>query len=423
MLKIATTCVFLFSLILLQSCLAFVKDGSGSIIGVNGTQLMLYGKPYKFVGTNCYQIATLWGTNAGCGGEFSDEQLDSFFSALPAHSLVRFWAFQGTLGINDNTFELDWTPIDRVFNVCETYGHRLIPSLANQGGTCDNDYYQGPAWYFGGFKEVFNNKTNTNGLGLTPLSYWDYVNQIVPRYKNSSALGMWELINEPGPNTCLGSSIQSYCLNNSSCLNQTYASLALRYFYDNVGNLIHQLDPYHLVESGMLGSGQCGTSGEDYAFVSESDGIDVLSYHDYYGSDPLGGDQWNGIAVRLNQAKQLNKPIIGGESGILAGIDPNSSNECYSYYERGVYYEQKLNYQLGNGSSGLLVWDYSQVNNTDGSCTYNTWIGDPVMNVIQNYKIDIYNNDTELSPSSQRSITSGNFIIILILLWFFRCEF
>jgi len=163
-----------FSCFYIHFVQSFEKDGSRSIIGANGTQLMLYGKPYKFVGVNCYQIATLWGTNNGCGLEFSDFELDLFFGSLPNNSLVRFWAFQGTLAINYQTKELDWGPIDRIFNACEAYGHRLIPSLTNQYGTCDNNLWKEPSWFFGGYMDIFNNNTNTTeGFDLTPLSYWD----------------------------------------------------------------------------------------------------------------------------------------------------------------------------------------------------------------------------------------------------------
>ena len=96
----------------------------------------------------------------------------------------------------------------------------------------------------------------------------------------------------------------------------------LEYFFTTVGAQIHLLDPEHLVEGGFLGGGQCGTSGSDYQRVGASPGIDVLSVHDYYGAVPLGGDQWNGMAVRFAQAKALDKPIITGEAGILAGNRP-----------------------------------------------------------------------------------------------------
>ena len=35
------------------------------------------------------------------------------------------------------------------------------------------------------------------GAGYTPISYWTYLQDIVNRYKNSPALGMWEPISEP----------------------------------------------------------------------------------------------------------------------------------------------------------------------------------------------------------------------------------
>ena len=98
---------------------------------------------------------------------------------------------------------------------------------------------------------------------------------------------------------------------------EAVAAAALRHFFDVVGAEIHALDPNHLVENGMLGGGQCGTESNDYEYVSASPGIDVLSYHDYYTTGPpIGGDQWNGISVRLAQAGTLGKPIIAGESGL-----------------------------------------------------------------------------------------------------------
>ena len=42
--------------------------------------------------------------------------------------------------------------------------------------------------------------------GLNPLSYWSYVQDVVNRYKNSPALGMWEPISEPEASACPHSS-------------------------------------------------------------------------------------------------------------------------------------------------------------------------------------------------------------------------
>src|SRR5690242_3924095 len=58
-----------------------------------GTKLYLNGEEYQFTGVNAYELATLPGVTAGCGGTIPS--LDSFFSSLRPGSMVRFWAFQG----------------------------------------------------------------------------------------------------------------------------------------------------------------------------------------------------------------------------------------------------------------------------------------------------------------------------------------
>src|ERR1700676_3092902 len=75
------------------------------IIQASGTQLYLYGSPYRFGGGTAYEVATEWGMNAGCGTELSDVQLNQLFASLPPNSLVRFWAFQGTIGTNYYTHQ------------------------------------------------------------------------------------------------------------------------------------------------------------------------------------------------------------------------------------------------------------------------------------------------------------------------------
>jgi mannan endo-1,4-beta-mannosidase len=128
----------------------------------------------------------------------------------------------------------------------------------------------------------------------------------------------------------------------------------------------------HLVEAGLLGGSQCGIAGSDFEKVSASPGIDVLSVHDYYGSSSMGGDQWNGLAARFVQAAALDKPIITGEAGILAGDGP-----CVSLSQRAAEMASKISAQFAAGSSALLVWDW--VPQSLGPCNYNTGPGDPLM--------------------------------------------
>jgi hypothetical protein len=342
-------------------------------ISASGTQLYLNGSPYNFVGVNAYEAATDWGTNAGCGAYLSDAQLNQLFASLPPNSLVRFWAFQGTMATNVNTGQLDWGPIDRVFAAAAAHGQRLIVTLTDQGGTCDGDHWQDPSWYEGGFKDVFNDPTTTDGRGLTPLSYWTYLQDIVSRYANSPALGMWEPISEAEASTCPAQFQPLNCSGNQTCPDEATAAAALRYFFDTVGAEIHALDPKHLVESGLLGGGQCGTQGSDYQYVSASPGIDVLSYHDYWGTTPIGGGQENGMPLRLEQSKALGKPIIAGEVGLMAG----TSAGCMSDAARNSAMATKEVAQSQAGSSGLLVWNW--VPSLSNSCSYDVAPTDPLL--------------------------------------------
>ncbi len=340
-------------------------------IRADGTHLILGGSVYRFTGVNAYEAATDWGVNAGCGADLSDAQLNQLFSSLPPNSLVRIWGFQGTMATDFSTHQLDWGPLDRVFAAAASHGQRLIVSLAGQSGVCDNVHWEDASWYGGGFRSVFNDSSTTDGRGLTPLSYWSFVQDIVNRYKSSPALGMWEPMSEAEASTCPPQFEPTSCSGHQTCPNEAVAAQALRYFFDTVGGEIHAIDPNHLVESGLIGGGQCGTQGSDYQYVSASPGIDVLSVHDYYGAAPMGGDQWNGMAVRFAQAAALNKPVIDGEMGIEAGAG------CVSDASRGGEFASKIAVQLKAGTSGVLAWDW--VPSAQTACSYDVGPTDPMM--------------------------------------------
>jgi hypothetical protein len=353
---------------------------SPDLVETAGRRLVLYGRPYRFVGVNAYELATDWGVNAGCGPMLSNAQLDAFFGSLPPNTLIRFWAFQGALATNVHTGQLDFAGIDRVVDAATRYGQRLIFVLSDQGGTCDGGHWQNPAWYLGGFRRVYNTPSNSAGQGLDPLSYWQYMQDIVVRYRDSPAVAMWEPMSEAEASTCPAQYEPNNCSGNQICPDEHAAAVALRHFFDVVGGEIHRLDPNHLVESGLLGGGQCGTEGADYAFVSASPGVDVLSVHDYYpASQPLGGDRWNGLAVRFNQARQLGKPIIVGELGVAA--DPVGAKQCPSLVKRAQDVRAKLAATFAAGSSGTLIWDWLAAPSATG-CSLDTYPGDPLLKML-----------------------------------------
>jgi mannan endo-1,4-beta-mannosidase len=345
-------------------------------ITASGQKLEVGGVPTKFTGVNAYELATAWGTNSGCGGLENTAQIAGLFSTLAPGSIVRFWAFQGTMATDVSTGLIDWAPIDQVFYLAAAYHIYLIPAITDQGGNCDGNHWKDPAWYTGGYRDVFNSPANSDGTGHTPLSYWTYLQEVVDRYKNSPALGMWEPISEPEASTCPAADQPDNCSGHQTCPDEAAAAADLTSFFDVVGTQIHALDPLHLVEAGFLGGGQCGTASTDYAVVGASPGIDVLSVHDYYGAAPLGGDASTGLAKRFAQAADLNKPIITGEVGILAGDLPG----CTSVSRRRTEMAAKKKAQFAAGSSAFLVWNW--VLDPSSSCSYDTGPSDPLMSLL-----------------------------------------
>ena len=279
-------------------------------VSTNGTKLYANGELYQFTGVNVFNLASYTG-NAGCGGQVND--LDAFFYKLRPNSTVRMWAFQGSMATNTTTKLTDWTGLDRVVAAAQKDGIKLILVLSDQSGTCDDGHWKDSSWYAGGYNQAFND----NGSGLTPLTYLDYVKLVVNRYKDSTAVAMWEPVNEPQSSDCAGAQ-GSACYSKITC-NETVAASALRSFFDTVGGAIKAIDKNHLVSSGVIGGGQCGAQFEDYKYLHSSPGIDVASYHDYDNDDsPMPGDQWNGLQKRLDQMALINKPLIIGEVGMKA---------------------------------------------------------------------------------------------------------
>jgi len=354
--------------------LTYVPTGQPPIT-TSGTHLEIDGQPTTFTGVNAYELATDWGVNAGCGGMYTTAQISAMFAGLKRNSLVRFDVFEGTLGTNATTHAIDWAPIDHIFSLAAQYRVYLIPVITSQFGGCDGGHWQDPAWYEGGYRQAYTGVNDSDGTGDDPLPYWNYLQLLVNRYHDSPALGMWEPIGEPEASTCPTAFEPSDCSGHQTCTDESTAAAALRSFFDVVGGEIHQLDPEHLVEAGFLGGGQCGTQYSDYAMVGASPGIDVLSVHDYYGTAPLGGDQWNGMAFRMQQAAALGKPIITGESGLLAGVNQPG---CVSLAQRASDDTAKMQAQFAAGSSAFIVWNWSL--DPLGPCSYNTGPGDPLMN-------------------------------------------
>jgi hypothetical protein len=343
---------------------------STSFLTRQGSQLEFGGAPYRVIGIDAYELATDWGHNTGCGGMVDDSTLESLFGSLPTHSLVRMWGFQGSMATNPVTHQRDWTGLDRVVAAAQRHGDLLVVSLANQPGDCDDGHWKDRAWYAGGYQNVYPG----NGSTIATVSYWDWVHEIVSRYRDSTAIGMWELVNEPEATDCaLGSNV-SNCYGHQVCPDSGAATAAMTAFFDSVGNEIKRIDPHHLVESGVLGGAQCGWVGDGFTAAQASSGIDVVSVHDY-SAQTISAE----VAGRMAQARSLGKPLLLGEVGVAAS---DTARGCpNSLAARKDLLAAKADAFLGNGAAAVLFWDW--LPSASGSCTYDIAPGDPALGVLR----------------------------------------
>lgn len=336
---------------------------SASGVTADAQGLLLNGKRWWPAGVNAYQLATNWSINAGCGAQVD---LASFFASRPANSLIRFDAFQA-LAINKKTGKLDTTAIDAVFAAAEKANQRVLPVLSGQWGDCEDGRYKQYSWYQKGWTQ------NNGPAAVSIMSFQSWVSIAVNRWKGSSALAGWELVGEPEAMACTDTACTS---GPRSC--PADASTVLRTWMDTAGDQVRAIDPNHLIFAGFIGGGQCGTAGAQYATVSASPGIDVLEYHDF-GADgvALPGDQWNGLAERIRQAKSVSKPLFVAEVGESAG-------SCKSLAARATSVQRKVEGQKAAGTAGILVWSWVP-DPRPSQCTYDVGPNDPLLGTLARF--------------------------------------
>ncbi|GAB2935092.1 hypothetical protein GCM10027047_34440 [Rhodococcus aerolatus] len=325
-----------------------------------GPTLLLDGHPWWPAGVNAYQLATDWSVNVGCGAMVD---LDAFFAGLPAGSLTRFDAFQ-SLAVDKYTHQLDPGPIDAVLAAAARHGQLVLPVLSPQDGACASGPFKDRDFYAAG-------GTQQPGPGeVRVMSFRDWMRYAVDRWRTSPVVAGWELVGEPETSVC-GDAACSWPAR--TC--PADAGAVLRSFLDVTGAEVKAIDPAHLVFAGFTGGGQCGTGGQDYQLAAASPGVDVVEYHDY-GADgvPLPGDRWNGLAVRLQQAAAVGKPLLVAEVGQLAG-------SCGTTVDRAASLRTKLSGQQQAGTAGALLWAWVP-DPRPGECTYDVGDGDPALGVL-----------------------------------------
>jgi hypothetical protein len=322
---------------------------------------MLGDRPYVFTGMNIYNAATASGW---CWYPMARDNVlaDTLAAMGPGNEVFRAWFFQFEATVAG---QRDWSAFDRTLAVARAGGKKVIAVLVDQWGNCEGwsppgQGYKSEDWYRSGYR------TEPTGPGL-PASYRDWVREIVTRYHDDPTILAWQLVNEAEDTT-------------SSGVCTSTAARTLARFAADMAALVKSIDPDHLLSLGTIGSGQCGARGAEYQTLHAVHGIDICEYHDYgHPDEPVPGDEWNGMAVRLRQCQALAKPLFTGEVGLLPGEADGTLRG------RAGLLDAKLRGQLQAGVAGLLVWAWRDGEH-GGSALDDYYVGpdDPALAVLGN---------------------------------------
>jgi mannan endo-1,4-beta-mannosidase len=207
---------------------------------------MLGDQPYVFTGMNIYNAATVSGW---CWYAMARDNVlaDTLAAMGPGNEVFRAWFFQLEATVAG---QRDWSAFDRTLATARASGRKVIAVL---------------------------------------VDYREWVQEIVIRYRDDPTILAWQLVNEAEAGTGTGGCRRT-------------AARTLQRFAADMAALVKSIDPYHLLSLGTIGSGQCGARGTEYLTLHATEGIDLCEYHDYGRPDePVPGDEWNGMAVRLLQ--------------------------------------------------------------------------------------------------------------------------
>ena len=294
-------------------------------------KLMLNGLAYSSVGINSFAIG-------GCGSAnevFSDADIDALFASLPDNILVRTWAFPGNKA-----------KTDKIIKSAEKYNIKLILTLGDGRSSCghidgarDGEWSsKTEAWYTTGFRG----------------EYLTHVKDMADTYKNSPAIGMWEMLNEP-----IDVSVQ-----------------VIKSFYNEVGMELKKADPNHLVSTGTWAP-WAYDGVEGFQNIHNSNYIDVGSLHE---GDQDVVESWH-FSTSMQAMKNLNKVLMVSDIGIESG----STGCFYDRAGRAEMMKKKFDNYFTKGAGAALA--SSLVKTAPDDCSGLFDINDPIMNIIKNYSV------------------------------------
>ena len=364
------------------------------IVTTNGTSFILDGKVFRFAGCNNYDLFTYGdGSNDATPEDIETKymnkaRIDEMMSNMASDGIkvVRTWGFshetwhgfESQKGVyNEAQFML----FDYILESAKKHNIKVIIVLEN--------YWEA----YGGIDtrlkwEGLPGVTHPNRAAFFTNAgckeqYKNYIKHFVTRinhytnepYKNDPAIFSWELMNEP----------RYQDVSEEENLQGT----TLRAWVDEMGKLIKDLDPNHMVSTGLEGQaakyGYGANAGNPFVYIHQSPYIDFTTAH------PYPDEGWAGL--NPEQAAKLVATWIGESHNIVK--KPFVMEEFNTHSNKEQYwtamYEQieKLN------ASGDLFWAYASY-----SGGFYLTHGDPLLKSVFSPHAEKMAKDTTVIPAT-----------------------
>ncbi len=325
----------------------FGTSNSSGFITTSGTNFMLAGKVFQYIGFNFYGAA-----DTCYNGVTTPAQLDAYFARLPSNGVTRIWAFQtyGTSGVNT------------VLTEAAKYHQHLILTLGDDDASCGET----DGAISGNQKGKMLAFYQTGWQG----KYLSWVNTIVPMFKNNPSIMMWEVANEPGN------------------VGDRPTEAVMQAYFEGTSDAIRAIDTNHLIGVGTNYPGAVGTYNE-FVKALNIPNIDAISVHDYSYDYEHGAIVSSNFTTAKLVSQQINKPFYVGETGVKSG--PTCTDVptiSLTYADRVTFLKAKTDAYIKGGAGGVGFWEYEPTQASWlGTCPWEFYPTDPFVSVVQNYVI------------------------------------
>ncbi len=360
-------------------CVQFKKASTNIFVTRQATQLYLNGSVYKYIGVNDYPAnvrsnCITGKATAGISSDLTDIDTESGGRV----KVIRAWFFQHLATVNGVR---DWTAFDNTLATAKSHGFKVIATLANEWGSCENNSwtdtsgegYRDISWYMGGYKDTSLNNLNRNPDSGGITTYRQWLQDVASRYKNDATILAWQLMNEGNAGTYAAGVGNNYPCQNAS--NGTTPTQAIINWANDVVPLIKSVDSNHLIEIGMSPS-SCGTSisgnPSSYVQINGVVGNDLCEFHDYSGGTT---SLPSGLSTVINECMSIGKPVNVGEEGI------NQTTSGMTLQIRASDFNAKFTAQFQAGVTGIEPWVWNAGSGSIDTI-YEIKPGDPVLGIM-----------------------------------------